>query len=378
MIRRLPAALALILFASPALACTLCGVNIQATPTLRKTLSDSKLVLYGTLKNPKLNAATGTGTVDLDIENVLRSDPFVTGKKTVTLNRYVPVDPKNPPRYLVFCDVDNGKLDPYRGIELKSNAAVDYIRGASALDAKDPVAALLYFFRYIDHADAEVANDAFLEFAKADDRTVGEVAKKLDPEKIRKLLNDPQTPAARIGLYSFLLGACGGDQEAALLRSMLDKPSEKSREAIDGVLAGYIQLRPREGWQLASDMLQDTKDRSIIDRTRIIHTLRFYHGWRAKESKPDVLAGMKAALGTDLADLALEDLRKWEWWDETAQILALYGKKGYEAPLMKRAIVRYALTCPRPDAAEFVKERRAKEPDLVKDVETNLKFEKIK
>lgn len=378
MIRRLLVVLALILFASPALACTLCGVNIQATPTLRKTLGQSKLVLYGTLKNPKLNAATNTGTVDLDIESVLKNDPFVTGKKIVTLNRYVPVDPKNPPRYLVFCDVDNGKLDPYRGIELKSNAAVDYLRGAAVLNPKDQTAALLFFFRYIDHADAEVANDAFLEFAKADDREVGEVAKQLDPEKIRKLLNDPQTPPARIGLYSFLLGACGGDKEAALLRSMLDKPSDKAREAIDGVLAGYIQLRPREGWQLASDMLQDTKERSIIDRTRVLHTLRFHHGWKPKDSKPEVLAGMKAALGTDLADLALEDLRKWEWWDETTRILSLYGKKGYEAPLMKRAIVRYALSCPRPDAAEFVKERRGKEPDLVKDVEENLKFEKIK
>ncbi|MBL8793283.1 MAG: hypothetical protein JNM56_05210 [Planctomycetia bacterium] len=377
MIRRLPAVLALVLLAPPALACTLCP-NLQATPTLRKTLGDSKLVLYGTLKNPKLNAATNTGTVDLEIENVLKNDPFVTGKKTVTLNRYIPVDPKNPPRYLVFCEVDNGKLDPYRGVELKSNAAVDYVRGASALNPKDPSAALLYFFRYIDHGDPEIANDAFLEFAKADDREVGEVAKKLDPEKMRKLLNDPQTPPARIGLYAFLLGACGGDKEAAQLRSMLDKPSEKAREAIDGILAGYIQLRPREGWQLAGDMLKDTKERSIIDRTRIIQTLRFYHGWKPKESKPEVLTAMKSALGTDLADLALEDLRKWEWWEETATVLSLYGKKGYEAPLMRRAIIRYALNCPRPDAAEFIKERRAKEADLVKEVEDNLKFEKIK
>lgn len=377
MVRRLLVLFLWVALAAPALPCTLCPGGAQ-TPTLRKTFGESKLVLYGTLKNPKLNPATNTGTVDLEIENVLKNDPFATGKKTVTLNRYVPVDPKNAPRYLVFCDVDNGKLDPYRGIELKSNAAVDYLRGAAVLNPKDSTAALLYFFRYIDHTEAEIANDAFLEFAKASDQEVGEVAKKLDPEKIRKLLTDPQTPPARIGLYSFLLGACGGDKEATLLRSMLDKPSEKAREAIDGVLAGYIQLRPREGWQLASDLLQDTKERSIIDRTRVLHTLRFYHGWKPKDAKPEVLGALKATLNTDLADLALEDLRKWEWWEETASVLALYGKKGYEAPLMRRAIVRYALTCPRPDAMNFIKERRAKEPDLVKDVEENLKFEKAK
>lgn len=367
--------LLVLLLTPPALPCNLC-YNLGNVATLRQDYAQTKLVLYGTLANPKPNGAGG-GTVDLAIESVLKSDPFIGDKKTVQLSRYVPVDPKDPPKYLVFCEVFQGKVDAYRGVQLKSGAVVDYIKGATALQPKDASAALQYFFRYLDHGDPEIAADAYLEFAKASDQEVGEVAKKLDPEKLRKLLNDPQTPAGRLGLFAFLLGACGGDKEAALLKALIDKPGEKAREALDGILCGYIQLRPREGWELAQAILQDGK-RSLIDRTRVVHVLRFYHGWKPRETRQEVLDGLTAVLATDLADLAIQDLYKWQMWERTDKVLALYGKKGYEAPVMKQAILRYGLSCPLPTAARFIEERRAKEADAVARAEQSLKIDQMK
>ena len=79
----------------------------------------------------------------------------------------------------------------------------------------------------------------------------------------------------------------------------------------------------------------------------------------------------------ELADIAVEDMRRWEVRDRTRDILALYGKKGYDAPLMQRAIVRYALCCKDDNSARaFLDERRRAEPDLVKEVEESLQFEK--
>jgi hypothetical protein len=72
----------------------------------------------------------------------------------------------------------------------------------------------------------------------------------------------------------------------------------------------------------------------------------------------------------------VENLRRWQMWELTPQVLDLYGKKGHDAPLMRRAILRYALSCPRPEASTFVSQRRRVEPDLVKDVEETLQFEK--
>src|SRR5262245_58486421 len=145
--KRWPVAFLGILVASPALPCTLCGTNVATTATLRQELGTSKLVLYGTLANPKLNAGGTTGTVDLQIDTVLKNDPFLGNKRVVQLNKYVPFDPKNPPKYLAFCDISNGKLDPYRSYPLRSAAMVDYLRGAAAVEGRDRTTTLPYFFR---------------------------------------------------------------------------------------------------------------------------------------------------------------------------------------------------------------------------------------
>src|SRR5262249_44637158 len=53
-----------------------------------------------------------------------------------------------------------------------------------------------------------------------------------------------------------------------------------------------------------------------------------------------------------------------------------YDKKSHSAPLVRRAILRYALTCPAKPAAEFVAGRRKAEPEVVKEGEEGLQFEK--
>jgi len=375
---RFTSALALLLCgAAVALPCSLCP-GLQNAAPFRQELTQSKLVLYGTLANPKLGPGGVGGSVDLHIDSVLKHDPFLGNQKVVQLNRYVPLDPKSPPKYLVFCDVFNGKLDPYRALPLKSPAAVDYLRGAAALDAKDRGGALHYFFRYLDSPDADVAADAYLEFARATDAEVGNVARKLDPEKLRRLINDAATPPERIGLFAFLLGACGTEREAAFLRALVEKPTEKTARAQDGILAGYTQMRPRDGWALGLKILQDSK-RPFTEREAVLRSMRFFHGWKGDEYRREILEGMRLLLPQgDIADLAVEDLRKWGWWDLTPNVLALYGKESHKAPILQRGLVRYALSCPQPAATEFIARVRQQDPATVKDIEEALQFEKKK
>jgi hypothetical protein len=380
MIRWLSIALiALLGIGSAAPACSICQANLQQAQSFRVDAAQAKLVLYGTLQNPNL---VGTnGTTELHIEAVFKNDPFLNNAKVVVLPRYIPVsDPKDPPKFVVFCDVYNNKLDPYRGVPVKSDAVVEYLKGALALDGKDRTQALLYYFRYLENPEAEVAADAFLEFAKANDQEIGAVASKLAPEKLRGWVKDPKTPAYRLNVYSLMLGACGGEPDAALLRSLLQNPTEQTTNALDGILAGYIQLRPQEGWDLAVNLLRDTS-KPFPMRYAILRTLRFYHGWKAEETRPKVLLGMGALLPEeDIADVAIEDLRRWQMWDLTTEVLAQYGKKSHSAPIMRRAILRYALcSAPvKPEAAAFVAERRRTEPALLKEVEDSLQFEKQK
>jgi hypothetical protein len=294
--------------------------------------------------------------------------------------RYLPTDEKDPPRYLLFADIYKGDLDFFRSTPVKSSEAVDYVKGALALDSKDRGKVLRYYFDFLEHSDKEIANDAFLEYAKASDKELGEIAPKLSPEKLRGWLKDSKTPEGRLGMYAFLLGACGSDKDAEVLRKMLDDPTDRIRVAYDGILGGYIHLKARDGWNLAMKTLQDEKKPFAV-RFAVIRTLRFYHNWKPEESKENVLRGERIILGQgDICDMAIEDLRRWQLWDLTPDVLAIHGKKGFDAPIVRQAILRYALSCPKTDAAAaaFVAERRKQDPDGVKDAEDALKFLKQK
>src|SRR5215470_16643451 len=106
------AALALLAGARPAPACPFCTMQGQ---TLTSEVGQASMVLFGTLKNAKLdpNGGFNEGTTDLVIETVIKSHETVADKKVITLNRYVPTDGDTKSKFLVFCDVFKGKVDPY-------------------------------------------------------------------------------------------------------------------------------------------------------------------------------------------------------------------------------------------------------------------------
>src|SRR5262245_10916925 len=100
--------------------------------TLTGDINQASMVVFGTLSNPRLdpNGDFGAGQTDLIIEAVIKKHEFLGDKKVIVLPRYVPVDKKNEKKWLIFCDVFKGKLDPYRGVPLESPDMVKYLMGA--------------------------------------------------------------------------------------------------------------------------------------------------------------------------------------------------------------------------------------------------------
>ena len=323
MIRRF--AILVALFAVPAVqACSLCDPSNKNLQTFRQEARTSKFVVTGTLGNPRL--VGDMGYTDLTIEKVVKDDPALGKRKVVTLPRWTPVDPKKPPRMMIFFDVYDGKLDPFRGITLRSTGVPEYLRGALQLDDHDRTASLLYYFKYLDSADPDVAADSFLEFAKATDREIGAVAPKLDPAKIRKIIGDPKTPVERLGVFAFLLGACGTKSDAETLSNLLDKTDERTSISLGGLLGGLIEMKPDDGWKRAIAILDDPK-RQYQDKLAVLGTLRFYQAFRPVEHRKAILVGMATVISRgDMADMAVEDLRRWKWWDLTKHIVAQYNK----------------------------------------------------
>jgi hypothetical protein len=110
------------------------------------------------------------------------------------------------------------------------------------------------------------------------------------------------------------------------------------------------------------------------------------------DSRPDLVSKkeLKAGMGvlleqSDIADLAVDDLRKRGCWDMTARVLGLQNTKAYEVPIVRRAVLRFALGCQDQDsekddskkaaARAYVDEQRKKDAQMVADAEELLKLE---
>jgi len=71
--------------------CPFCG-GMQGQ-TLVKEVQQARFVLYGVPSNPQIKRdAEGReySTTDFTIEEVVKTDPFLKNKKTLTLPRYIP------------------------------------------------------------------------------------------------------------------------------------------------------------------------------------------------------------------------------------------------------------------------------------------------
>jgi hypothetical protein len=346
--------------------------------TLIGDVNQASMVLYGVFTNAKLDASGdfSQGTTDLQIEAIVKKHELLGDKKVITLPRYVPPSDKNT-KFLVFCDVFKGKIDPYRGVPVQADSdMVKYLKGALAVKDKDISTRLGFYFDYLDNRELEISNDAYKEFGNADYKDYRDLAKKLPPDKIAKWLEDPNTPAYRYGLYASMLGHCGTDKHAQLLRKMLDDPQKRNGSGVDGILAGYAMLNPKEGWAYIQGLLKDSSKEFML-RYAALRAARFF--W---DSRPDVIEKKGLVDGVcdlldqnDIADLAIEDLRKWGRWEVCERVLNLQEKKSHDIPIIRRAILRYALSCPDPKAAAFVQACRKHDPEMVKDTEELLKLE---
>ncbi len=353
-----------------------CDICTPQGPPLGEEVAKARFVVLGTIVSAKLNAAGTGGTSELQVEHYLKADDRLKGMKSLTLSRFIPPAPNM--KVLVFLDVVGGRYDDYRGVPFPSDRVVKYIQEAPPFQTKakpeERAARLRYFFEYLNDAERELANDAYKEWALAGNREVGLVAKTMPAAKLRKWFLDRDTPSERLSLYGYLLGACGGDQDADMLRRFIQNPDDRTNKALEGLLAGYIALKPVDGWKLALDILADSQ-RPFNQHYAVIRTVRFYHGYQPEQSGEKIVACTAVMLKQDIvADLAIEDLRKWRLWNHTDSILPLYGKPG-AAPITKGAVIRYALCCPQPQAAKFIEQVTRQEPDRVKDARELLELE---
>ncbi len=374
----------LLLWETPATqACPFCS---PSGTTLTGEVAQADFILFGTLTNatrdPNDPTSFNKGSTEMAIELVIKPHDMVKDKKTITIPRYVPPDGKNS-KYLIFFNIFNGQLDPYRGEAVAVDSKLpQYLKGAMEVRQKDEITRLKYFFNYLEDADIVVSSDAYSEFGYAEYKEVRQVASKLPAETLVKWLKDPNTRGSRFGLYGLLLGHAGKPEDAKTIRALLDDKERSYASGLDGVVAGYILLDPKGGWDYLMGLIK-TPTSDFPVKYAALKTARFF--W---EYRPDVipnaqvLEAMKILMAdADIADMPIEDLRKWKVWDLTPAILELAKKESHSGtPIVARAILKFAIAASWADpkntaATQHVEAARAKDPKRVQFLEEVLKDE---
>jgi hypothetical protein len=404
--RRLPLLTAAVLGAALLLtpsapACPFCSAQGQ---TLSGEVNQADFIVYGTLTNPQRDPNDFTkGTTDLVIETVVKPHEYLAGKKTLRIPRYVPVDQQGS-KFLVFCNVfnrpvdfaasavasgavlanfDAAQLDAYRGEPVAADSKLaDYLKGAIEVRQKDPVARLKFFFDHLDSPDVVISSDAINEFGYAEYKDVRPLAEKLPADKVLKWLKDPNTLPSRFGLYGLFIGHCGKKEDAKVVRELLEQPDKAYSSGLDGLIAAYVMLDKQAGWEYLLGLLKDPGKEFPV-RYAGLKVLRLFWEFRPDVvSKDEVVEGMKLLVAQpDMADLPIEDLRKWGCWQLTPFVLKFADEKSHNAiPIVRRSILRFALAAPADQAAAkaYVEKVRKEDPERVKFVEQTLKDEQPK
>jgi len=363
-------------------ACPFCP---SAGQTLLGETNQAHLIVFGSLSNAQRDPSEfGKGTTDMDIEVVVKDHDYLKGKKKITLPRYVP-ESKDKSKYLVFCEIYKGELDPYRGEAVPTDSKIaEYLKGAIELKDKDMPTRLKYFFKHFDSPDWSIAGDAFQEFSNAEYKDVHAAAAKMNPDQVLKMLKDPNTSIARYGLLGLILGHCGKQEpHGKALKQFIDDPKVKQATGLDGLLAGYILLDPKDGLAYVAGLIKDTKEDFLV-RYAALRSMRFF--WEYREDvlkKSAIVDTIKPLLEQpDIVDLAVEDLRKWQQWELAPKVVELFDRPSHDVSIIQRSIIKYALCAPaeNKECAAFLTRMRAdeKQAERVRDLEQLLELEKPK
>jgi len=355
--------------------CEFC--QAEKGPTLADDYSQAALVLLVHTEKPSVYEGNNNYTTEVIIDQVIKDHDIIKGKKSIT----IPKRADAGLQFIVFCDVYKEKINAHRGVVVEPKSdLLKYFEGARAMIGKPISERLRYSFDYLTNPDQDVARDAYKEYAFANYSDYKEMAKTLPADKLASWITDPKTPPFRLGLYASLLGHCGKEEHAKLLRQKMNEAIENKNSQLYGLLWGYTIIAPKDSLAFMKGVLGREKEEFFV--RNICFKVAVY----VREQRSDLIpsSDLNAAVAQALAfpvttDIAVDYLRESKAWELTDKIVELYGKKtadkNYDIDAIKRAILRFGLVSPEPRAAAFIKEMRARNPQYVADTEELLKIE---
>lgn len=376
--KRLPAFLVAALFAVPtaALACPFCSAP---SLTQAEQVSQSDAVILVEWLSGKKTDGKVPGTTNYKIKKIVKGS-----KATMKVGGTLTLSPYRPGKSgQLFLLMGRKTVNVEWGTPLEvSEASFKFI--ANAPHPKKPTAERLkYYLKYLEFPDDLVSNDAYAEFANAPYKEIKKLKKDLPRDRLRKWIASSDTPATRLGLYGLLLGLCGKKEDAELMRKKILAESKEYRLGIEGVMSGYLMLTGDPGLEVLEEAKFEDKKAAFSETYAAMQAVSFMWEYApGKIGKDRLRQSMRLLLDRPTtADLVIANLARWKDWGIQDQLVKLYGKKDYDIPAVKRAIIRYLLVCskdvkPKGKTPEHAKKAmkhlsdlRKKDPKTVRDAE---------
>jgi hypothetical protein len=355
--------------------CGTCSMS-RDVKTLRETIDDSDAVI---LARPicSYKAADGSDRTEFIIEHVVKHHPSLKNARMLTIPVSVrDVDPKSARQMLIFGAMANNAMNFYRGDDA-TPALAAYVKSLPMNFAPLRTVSLRHSFEYLDSFDSAVRNDAQKVLRTATTAELRALAQLVSKDALRLGLRDGRVDSQAAWLYGYLLGLCGSRGDAELLLARFQFECRHCPSTSEQLLVGYAMLDPKSASATALDMASNAI-RPFLSRYAILRAMRFLRQTHPRVISEDGLAVVLRPMleQEDMADLVIETFRAWNHWKQTEVILGLFDKKELSQPIIKRSILRYALTCPESSAKEFVAKQRKRDAAWVAENEEILKFER--
>lgn len=279
-----------------------------------------------------------------------------------------------------------------------SDSVIEFIATLPAPNTPD-AERLKHFAAFLGSDDPTIEAEVLVQFNSARWRDLVAISNSLPCDKLRELVasGDDETK-----IHGQLLGLCGNKKDAAMMKARILQEPREMRPGIEGVMCGYLLLTGEEGLAVLDEaklkpnyVVSVRPDGKIMRENKVLfgetyaamQAIRFMwdHG-DGKIGQERLRQSMRLLLDRpDLADLVIADLTRWKDWSVQDRLLAMYGTAEYDHGTIKRAIIRYCLTCARdiPPAAteepphvtkakEHLETLRKRDPKLVAEVERSM------
>ena len=338
---------------------------------LRVQIAQAQAIVFGRFESPRKKGKNDV--TDLVVHDVIKSHPLTKDQKVFVVPRNV----TSEAMFVVFAEVQKGKLDYYKGFPADRHF-IAYLRNIMKLDPKKPVEMLRFYFDYLQDPNDVIRGDAYVEFSQASPADFDKAARKLSAAQLSAWIRDPKTETYRLNLYAELLSYCGAAMDADEIAKMLEDESSSLTKGRNrgGALIAMLSLKPETYAPKLRDLAKD-EEQAFVKRYSALRAVQYVHENRPDlHKKVDTLAMMADHLAMrDICEFAMENMRKWKRWEHTDQILGMFGKKPYNTRFTRKAILRFALQAPGPKAAAFIAKVRKEESEFYRDAKEQLELE---